>query len=213
LDQQRNFQQEAARRASHTSIGDTTNGFPPHRRPSMETRPSTQSVFPEDQYYSSRTLPAAFPGEYSNYVHHVRTTSATEGKPGSAFGSQTRPSSSQAGAIASIPYVSGQQRKSQMSMGGRFAQQSEQPNSAPVAPMMGSNSTQSTTTHPTLAPAPMFNAGFQPRRDSDATDPNSPHGTNWTPPSQLFHARGFDRSRFPAADYNAVTETQHSESI
>ncbi|KAF4556808.1 DNA damage-responsive transcriptional repressor-like protein [Elsinoe fawcettii] len=33
------------------------------------------SPFPPDAYYSSTTLPAAFPGQYSTYVHHVRTNS------------------------------------------------------------------------------------------------------------------------------------------
>ncbi|GAB7340717.1 hypothetical protein MBLNU457_7101t3 [Dothideomycetes sp. NU457] len=47
--------------------------------------------FPEDAYYSSRTLPAAFPGQYSNYVQHVRQNSSHDQRRPSFSASATAP--------------------------------------------------------------------------------------------------------------------------
>jgi len=42
---------------------------------------SAQTAFPPDAYYSSTTLPAAFPGQYSNYTNHIRRASKENAQP------------------------------------------------------------------------------------------------------------------------------------
>jgi len=62
---------EIARRMSSGQMPMNAYNAPPLRpQVSDPVRP-----FPDDVYYTSRKLPAAFPGQYSNYVQHVRQNS------------------------------------------------------------------------------------------------------------------------------------------
>lgn len=134
---QLNGSQDAARRASCTPTGTAGSVLPPLRQ-QMSDPNAGHRAFPDDAYYSSRLLPAAFPGEYSNYTELVRKNSDSRG----------------GGAQSQAPQVSQQSSTTSQSSGARktgdFAsfppQQSPyahtvQHGAAPTAPMMGAMTT------------------------------------------------------------------------
>ncbi|OQN98643.1 hypothetical protein B0A48_15309 [Cryoendolithus antarcticus] len=178
------------RRLSHTD-SDNGNGTP--------LRP-----FSQDQYYSNRILPAAFPGEYSSFR---RVSVGAQQRPQNLFTGQ-QPS-----------YKSVSQQKTEMKHQSSSHAHAAPPNAgyAPTAPMMahsGSNGPYSQATQPAThqhrspygAPAaPMWSApGSSDRRPSqDYARPTSSHqpqyahhatpqsldhhqqpNNQWTPPSQ-----------------------------
>ncbi|PSK45216.1 hypothetical protein B9Z65_2356 [Elsinoe australis] len=145
-----------------------------------QTRNAPQgSPFPADAYYSSTTLPAAFPGQYSNYTNHVRQNSNE-----STF--QRRPS-------ITAHYAHIAPRPSDITHG--HPAQLARPDSA-------------TKQYPALQPAPDFSAPAKPSRSSSdssrsrtGSDSISGRENNvqWTPPSQVFHSHGLDKAPIPAA--------------
>lgn len=69
--------------SSRQSLPPVVSSRAPHPEPSAPSRVSN-GQFPGDAYYSSKVLPAAVPGQYSNYIQHVRQNSIEQGKrPGS----------------------------------------------------------------------------------------------------------------------------------
>lgn len=83
LASQRQFSQDAGRRASYSNM--SPYGAPPalQTQVSDPNRQSTAPLrpFPGDAYYSSRVLPAAMPGEYSTFSEQVRRNSGAERRP------------------------------------------------------------------------------------------------------------------------------------
>lgn len=98
LASQRDFMAEADRRASYSTLPGPYGTLPPLRQQVSE--PNGQSAgqlrpFPGDQYYSSRVLPAAVPGEYSSFSEQVRRNSGlSERRPSFGMQSHTRQPSS-----------------------------------------------------------------------------------------------------------------------
>ena len=80
LTNQRSFLAGVSQNASPAhSIGEARTGTP-------SQDPTPLRSFPTDQYYSTKVLPAAFPGEHSAFREHVRRESqgqSTMSRPGS----------------------------------------------------------------------------------------------------------------------------------
>lgn len=83
LASQRQFAQDAGRRASYSNVSPYGASLPLQHHSSDPTRQSTAPLrpFPGDAYYSSRVLPAAIPGEYSTFSEQVRRNSGAERRP------------------------------------------------------------------------------------------------------------------------------------
>lgn len=109
--------------------------------------------FPPDQYYSMKTLPAAYPGEHSTFREAARRES---------HGSQSLP-----------PYTPVYQSVREQ----QAARKSNNQFSAPVAPMMGTPSAQGPA--PNLPPNPSASNGSRPSSSSHSYQ--SPYGAPLTP--------------------------------
>lgn len=94
LASQREFMHEANRHASHSMTPGSYSTLPPLNHHMSEPRKQQYGPlrpFPGEQYYSSRVLPAAVPGEYSTFSEQVRRKSGlSERRPSLGTQSHTR---------------------------------------------------------------------------------------------------------------------------
>ena len=92
-----------ARRSSFNGLPiGVTRQLPPLRPQSSDPcRGMPDRQFPEHEYYSSKVLPAAYPGQYSNYTQHVRQNSGgSEKYRRPSFGFQSPYASSSSAPVA-----------------------------------------------------------------------------------------------------------------
>ena len=132
---------------------------PPYNYQGGEAAPLRS--FPNDQYYSMKMLPAAYPGEHSIFTQAARRES---------HGSQTmqRPDSSY---VPNYQSVKDQQAQRKQSMAG-----------APIVPMMSGDSTSPTS----IPPNPYAPNGSRPT--SSAHSHQSPYGAPLTPATTKSHS-------------------------
>ncbi|THX91599.1 hypothetical protein D6D08_03027 [Aureobasidium pullulans] len=184
--QQQFTQQSNPRRASH-STNLYSQPVPPFLQQHSEPARTTQAPLRpfSEGYYSSRTLPAAHPGEYSQYCQQVRRTS---GGPVTLQSYQTQPHTS-------TPQRSQQSAGSPQTGAGYGQPQSA--NRATLASYSNMFNNNATPVQPST----------QDRRDSSGSRPvaQSPTATTarqqWTPPSQVFYQTYRAPSQFPPTTY------------
>ncbi|PNS14522.1 hypothetical protein CAC42_3808 [Sphaceloma murrayae] len=134
------------------------------------------SPFPADAYYSSTTLPAAFPGQYSNYIQHVRQNS-----------NET---------IARRPSITAHYAHIVPR-----ANAHAHPNLEPALDLSAAtkregipSSIEESAKH--SAARTSSGSDVRPRADSDGIKGRDTN-VEWTPPSQVYHSHGLDRAPFP----------------
>jgi hypothetical protein len=187
--QQQFIQQADPRRASYATGLHSSQPNPSLRQQHSEpTRPSPAPLRPfSEGYYSSRTLPAAIPGEYSQFHQQVRRTS---GGPLTTQPYQTQP-------YGTTSHVSQPSAGSPQTGAGYV-----QPQAASRAPLQHYSNTINDLVNKS---GPAAQPSMQNRRDSDsrptAQSPTTPGvcpaNGQWTPPSQVYHAYDRAHSQFP----------------
>ncbi|KAF2156135.1 JmjC-domain-containing protein [Myriangium duriaei CBS 260.36] len=125
----------------------------------------TQNPFPADAYYSTTTLPAAFPGRYSAYTNHVRQNS------GDQTSARRLSMTGQLAHIAPRPPTAGHSHPV-LNNGGGLQPAAELSSTTGYRPPSGSG-------------GPQRGTESIPGRDSNV---------QWTPPSQVFQSHGLDRT-------------------
>ncbi|KAG9680757.1 JmjC-domain-containing protein, partial [Aureobasidium melanogenum] len=190
LASQKQFIQQAdPRRASYATGLYSTQPIPPLRQQHSEpTRQQSAPLRPfSEGYYSSRTLPAAIPGEYSQFHQQVRRTS---GGALAAQPYQTQPY----GSTSQIQQPSA----SSPQTGAGHAQQ--QASRAPLQPYSNLINDLVNKSGPAAQP-PLQNAqessSNRPTAQSPPTANVRPANGQWTPPSQIYHAYDRANSQLP----------------
>jgi len=144
---QRSFLAEAGRRPSEEGIPMAQSDYPDDD-PSVATQPLRP--FSREHYYSTETLPAAYPGQYSSFTQLARRRS--QGAP-----SLQRPSSHNGG--HSSDYAVSEQRRTDGRQRAPTAPMLSHPSSASLPPnQYASNSSRpssSAQSHPSPRPAPL----------------------------------------------------------
>lgn len=159
LANQRNFLMDSA--GSHQSPQQFSGFLQQMPQPNLQGSDTPLRSFPNDQYYSMKTLPAAYPGQHSGFTQAARRESS---------GSQTmqRPGS---GYVPNYQSVKEQQAQRKQSTAG-----------APQVPMMGSNAASPSS----FPPNPYGSNGSRPT--SSAHSHQSPYGAPLTPATTHSHA-------------------------
>ncbi|KAI4746162.1 hypothetical protein E4T50_03506 [Aureobasidium sp. EXF-12298] len=187
--QQQFIQQADPRRASYASGLYSSQPTPSLRQQHGEpTRPSPAPLRPfSEGYYSSRTLPAAIPGEYSQFHQQVRRTS---GGTLTTQPYQTQP-------FGTTPHIS-QPSAGSPQTGAGYAQ----PQAASRAPLQHYSNTindlvnkSGPAAHPSMENR--RDSGSRPTAQSPTTPGVRPANGQWTPPSQVYHAYDRAHSQFP----------------
>ncbi|KAK5137093.1 hypothetical protein LTR08_001102 [Meristemomyces frigidus] len=151
---QRNFLAQAGHRASQFNLPqpNSQNASVNYQGSDPARNVTPSRPFPRDQYYSSEKLPAAYPGEYSGFMHIARRES--QGSP-----TLQRAASQDGGYVPNYQSVR--------------EQQTQLKHSAPTVPMMGGS------LPPQLPPNPYPSCSSRP--SSSAQSHQSPHGAPLTP--------------------------------
>lgn len=191
--QQQFIQQADPRRASYVTGLYSTQTTPPLRQQHSEpTRAAPAPLRPfTEGYYSMRTLPAAIPGEYSQFHQQVRRTS---GGP-----LTTQPYQPQ-------PYGTASQTSQPSAGSPQTGAGYIQPQAASRAPLQSYGSPADDFVNKNGSPAqlPMQNrqeSVSRPTAQSPTTSSVRPANGQWTPPSQIYHA--YDRAHSQIPSHNA----------
>ena len=144
--------------------------------------PQPLRPFPNDQYYSMRTLPAAYPGQHSGFTQAVRRQSqGSQGAP--------RPGSQQANYTPNYQSVKQQQAQMKQIQAG-----------APIAPMM-SGSMNGNSAANTSGPFPTNPYNTNGSRPSSSTqDYHSPYAAPLTPATTHSTASASKSAEGPPTD-------------
>lgn len=198
LASQQQFMQQADRRSSYSMAPQAYPSVPSlrqqHSAP-VQTSPAPLRPFPGDAYYSSRTLPAAIPGQYSQFAEQVRRNSGGR-RPSLGIQSHQAQSPGAPAQINQTAYVS-------PSTGISPAQTQ---NASSPARRVSSSSYNTLidnifTPHGASGRPPsqhgQQNLGAAPPAQSPSADGANSSGTGWTPPSQVYHAYDRAHSQFP----------------
>ncbi|KAI5245704.1 hypothetical protein E4T43_02979 [Aureobasidium subglaciale] len=185
--QQQFMQQADPRRASYTT-GQYPQPIPPLRQQHSDpTRSSPTPLRPfSEGYYSSRTLPAAIPGEYSQFHQRVRRTSGGSPPPQSY---QTQPYDT----TPQLPQPSA--GSPQTSAGYPQAQGAGRALLGSYGNQMNDSVYKSGPAAQPAMQARRDSAGNGPTAQSPTTSAARPPNNQWTPPSQVYHA--YDRAAHP----------------
>jgi hypothetical protein len=191
--QQQFIQQADPRRASYATGLYSTQTTPSLRQQHSEpTRAAPAPLRPfTEGYYSMRTLPAAIPGEYSQFHQQVRRTSGgpltTQPYQPQPYGTASQISQPSAGS----PHT-----------GAGYVQ----PQAASRAPLQPYGSPADAFLNKNGPPdqLPMQNrqeSDSRPTAQSPTTSNVRPANGQWTPPSQIYHA--YDRAHSQISSHNA----------
>lgn len=185
--QQQFVQQADPRRASYATGLYSTQPTPALRQQHSEpTRASAAPLRPfSEGYYSSRTLPAAIPGEYSQFHQQVRRTS------GGLLTTQPYQTPQPYGSTSHVlpPSTSSPQTSA------GYAQ--PQATSRAPLPQYGSPTNDLAIKNGPAAMESRRDSGGRPTAQSPTTPSVRPANGQWTPPSQIYHAYDRAHSQFP----------------
>ena len=140
-------------------------------------------AFPNDQYYSMRTLPAAHPGDYSGFTREVRRVSHSSHTSG-------RPASQQSASNPDYPSVRQMQELKKQAQSG-----------APPAPMMASSS----NAH-TFPPNPYVSNGSRP--SSSAHSHQYPYAVPLTPATTRSGTSAAKNTEGPSTEADYIANLQ-----
>lgn len=183
---QRNFLADSSHgRRPSQQFGPPRQAINHFRAASPDPAPSSQPLraFPNDQYYSMRTLPAAHPGEYSGFTQAARRMSQDSQ-------ATARPSSQHSGFTPDYQSMRLIQEQKKQAQPG-----------APVAPMMSSSS----TAH-TLPPNPYVSNSSRP--SSSAHSHQSPYAVPLTPTTTYSGISGAKNSEGPSTEAEYIANLQ-----
>ena len=184
LANQRNFLADSSgSRRNSQQFGIPGPQEPQYNYPSSDAARSGTPLraFPPDQYYSMKTLPAAYPGEHSGFREAARRLSQ---------GSQTMqmPGSQHGGYVPNYQSVKQQQAQLKQTQPG-----------APMVPMMASSMSGNlgSVSAPSLPPNPYTSHGSRP---SSAYSHHSPYGAPLTPATTQSATSASKSAQSPPAD-------------
>jgi hypothetical protein len=191
--QQQFIQQADPRRTSYATGLYSSQPAPSLRQQHSEpTRPSPAPLRPfTEGYYSSRTLPAAIPGEYSQFHQQVRRTS---GGPLTTQPYQTQP-------YGTTSHIS-QPSAGSPQTGAGYVQ--PQATSRAALPPYSNLTNDLANKNGSTAQPSMQNrqeSGSRPTAQSPTTASVRPANGQWTPPSQIYHA--YDRAHSQHPSHNS----------
>ena len=166
------------------------NGPPPQRMnhfgaidPDSAQNPQPLRAFPNDQYYSMRTLPAAHPGDYSGFTQAARRMSQTSQN-------MARPSSQHSSYTPNYQSVRQMQEQKKQAQPG-----------APPAPMMASS-----TSAQTFPPNPYLSNCSRPPSSSHSH--HSPYAAPLTPATTHSGASAPKNNEGPSTEADYIANLQ-----